>query len=403
LRRRTGPLLAAVPLILAISACGTSTPPGGSSATAGAVGGGPIVDPTAAPPDPTVVAARRAAGLPLFADDTTTPLDVTIVPDTADSTATATVSELTYVSAQGGTVTALLVQPVGGSQNPGLIVLSGLPGTRRDLLPRALDLANADVLSLLVDAPHARSSRIGPGTQPLNFTTQDRDEQIQLIVDLRRAFDLLAARPDVDEHAIGFLGTSYGASMGGLFAGVEPRLAAAVLESGDGGLVSHFSALGDASPLATLTPAVRDAWITAMEPIEPMYFVGNATGPVLFQSGRLDPVTTPAESARFAAAGNAQSIITWYDSGHGLSQPAWCDAALWLGDHLGFNGSAATACGSSAAPPDSSSWIAIIGLFLIFVGVRLVLRLRRRPPRRDPDDKDDDEIDTRPIIRTARR
>ena len=389
-------LAAGLLLGLAISGC--------TALTQTATPGPAVPDPTAAPPDPTVVAAHLAAGLPLFAYDATTALDATVAPDPRDSTSVATVFEVTYPSVQGGTVTALLVQPAGDGPHPGLILLAGLPGTRRDLLPRALDLANAGVLSVLIDAPHARATRLGPGTQPLNFTVQDRDEQIQLIVDLRRAVDLLAARADVDENAIGFLGSSYGASMGGLFAGVEPRLKAAVLESGDGGLVSHFSAMGDASPLAGLTPTARDAWVAFMDPIEPLYFVGNAAGPVLFQSGRLDAVATPAEGARFAAAGNAQSSIRWYDSGNGLSEPAWCDAAMFLGDHLGFDGSNVAACGSTPSAPDPWSWVAVLGLFVVIIVVRLIVRLRRRPPpapRPGADEFDSSDEVTPPIIRTG--
>jgi uncharacterized protein len=358
-------------------------------------------DATANPPDPGVVAAHRSAGIPLFADPSTAALGDAITPDAADSTATATVSDLRYMGADGE-VTGLLVEPAGGDLQPALIMLGGLPGTRRDLLPRALDLANAGVISLLIDAPFARSQRIGPGTQPLNLTDQDRAEQIQVVVDLRRAMDLLVARAGVDQNAVGFLGSSYGASIGGLFAGVEPRLAAAVLESGDGGLVSHFAMLGDASPLAALTPAARTAWIAAMDPIEPVYFVGNATGPVLFQAGTQDTVTTPIEAARFAAAGNAQSSRSWYDASHDLGDAASCDAAKFLGDHLGFDGSAVSACGTAPAKPDSYSWVAIIGLFVVMIVVRLLVRMRqRRPP--PPPDADDDLGDgsTPPIIKVG--
>jgi dienelactone hydrolase len=382
-------------LVLAASAatCGAlSSSPGASDLTP---------DATANPPDPSVVAARRSAGIPLFADSAGTDVADNITPDGADSTATATVSDVLYVGADGR-VTGLLVEPAAGDLQPAVIMLGGLPGTRRDLLPRALDLANAGVISLLIDAPFARAQRIGPGTQPLNFTDQDRAEQIQLVVDLRRAMDLLVARPGVDQNAIGFLGSSYGASIGGLFAGVEPRLAASVLESGDGGLVSHFAALGDASPLAALTPAARDAWIAAMDPIEPVYFVGNATGPVLFQAGTQDTVTTPIEAAGFAAAGNAQSSRSWYDSGHGLSEPAWCDAAKFLGDHLGFDGSAVTACGTAPAKPDTYSWVAIIGLFVVMIVVRLLVRMRRRRPPPPPDADDDlGDGSTPPIIKVG--
>jgi dienelactone hydrolase len=388
-------------LLLAFAAAGCS------ALAPSAAPGQPVPGPTAAPPDPAVVAAHLRDGLPLFAYDPSAAITVNVTPDAADGTATATVSEMTYMGANGS-VTALLVVPTSAGPHPGLVLLSGLPGTRRDLLPRALDLANAGVVSLLIDAPHARASRVGPGTQPINLTTQDRDEQIQLIGDLRRAITVLALRSDVDDHAIGFLGASYGASIGGLLAGVEPRLAASVLESGDGGLVSHFAALGDASPLAGLTPAARDAWIAAMDPIEPLYFVGNAAGPVLFQAGEQDTVAQPAEQARFAAAGNARSSVTWYDTGHGLSEPAWCDAAKFLGDELGFDGSQVTVCGGSAPSSNAWSWVAIIGLFVVVVVVRLVVRLRRRrPPPPKPGAGDDDDEDeaahSRPIIRPPRR
>jgi dienelactone hydrolase len=358
-------------------------------------------DATLTPADPSVIAARRSAGIPLFAEDTQAAVAVNLTPDAADTTSTATVSGVTYFGADG-LVDAILVEPVSGDLQPAVILLGGMPGTQRDLLPRALDLANAGVISLLIDAPFARSQRIGPGTQPLNFTAQDEAEQIQLVLDLRRAFNLLVARPDVDQNAIGFLGSGYGASIGGLFAGVEPRLAASVLESGDGGLVSHFSVLHDASPLAALTPATRAAWIAAMEPIEPIYFVGNAAGPVLFQAGTQDTVATPPESQRFAAAGNANSSISWYEAGHELGDPAACDAAKFLGDHLGFDGSAVTACGTAPAKPDAYSWVAIIGLFIVIIVVRLVVRLRRRRPPPPPDaDADLGDGSTPPIIKAG--
>ncbi|GEM_PF-3788311 len=389
---KIGRALAALLLATSAAACTALSSSPGPSLTS---------DATANPPDPSVVAAHRSTGIPLFADTTSTAVADAITPDAADSTPTATVSDVLYFGADGW-VTGLLVEPAGGDLQPAVILLGGLPGTRRDLLPRALDLANAGVISLLIDAPFARAQRIGPGTQPLNFTEQDQAEQIQLVVDLRRAMDLLVARPGVDQNAIGFLGSSYGASIGGLFAGVEPRVAASVLESGDGGLVSHFATLGDASPLASLTPAARAAWIAAMDPIEPLYFVGNASRPVLFQAGTQDTVTTPAEAARFAAAGNAQSSISWYDTGHDLSAPAWCDAAKFLGDHLGFDGSAVTACGTAPAKPDAYSWVAIIGLFVIMIVVRLVVRLRRRRPPPPPDaDEDLGDGSTPPIIKVG--
>lgn len=98
-------------------------------------------------------------------------------------------------------------------------------------------------------------------------------EQIQLIVDFRRAVDLLRARPEIDADRIGYLGVSYGGAMGGLLAGVEDRLSAVVLVVGDGGLVAHFTgAEYEGGELVRLDPAARDAWLAAMEPSEPLYY-----------------------------------------------------------------------------------------------------------------------------------
>jgi MYXO-CTERM domain-containing protein len=121
---------------------------------------------------------------------------------------------------------------------------------------------------------------------------------------------------------------------------------------------------------------------------------------VLFQAGTLDTVTTPVESARFAGAGNAQSKVDWYETGNGLSDEASCAAAKFLGDYLGFDGSAVSACGTAPAPPDSVSWIAIVGLFGLMIAVRLVVRLRRRRPPPEPDAEPyDPNAPAPPIIR----
>ena len=44
-----------------------------------------------------------------------------------------------------------------------------------------------------------------------------------------REVDLLAARPDVDEKRLGFVGFSFGATLGGILAGVERGIKAYAL------------------------------------------------------------------------------------------------------------------------------------------------------------------------------
>jgi uncharacterized protein len=158
-----------------------------------------------------------------------------------------TVHSITYASPKGGEVPALLVVPKGRGPFPGVIVQHGLPSTKEDFLPVGIDLARTGAVAILIDAPFNRPQQ-GTIRGDISGTPKDRDEQIQLIVDLRRAVDLLIARPDVDADRLAYVGISYGAAMGGLLAGVEDRITAYVLAVGDGGLVSHFTGPNDPQP-----------------------------------------------------------------------------------------------------------------------------------------------------------
>ena len=138
------------------------------------------------------------------------------------------------------------------------------------MLQIAEDFARTGAVVVAIDAPWSRRGELP------DFTERDRADQIQLMVDLRRAVDLLRDRDDVDDRRIAYFGVSYGGAMGGLLAGIEDRIAAFVLDVGDGGLVSHFTGADDADgPLSQLPPARRTRWLDAMRPIEPLS--GSAT------------------------------------------------------------------------------------------------------------------------------
>ena len=251
------------------------------------------------------------------------------------------ISELTYAGPKGDRVPALLFVPSGRGPFAALIVQHGLPSSKEDVAFDAEDLAGLGAVVIAIDAPFARRSGA-----PIAFTRRDRAEQIQLIVDLRRAVDLLGARADVDDDRIAYLGVSYGAAMGGLLAGVEHRIAAFVLMSGDGGLVEHFSGPEHRSgPLFMLSPARRNAWLAAMRPIEPLRWVRRASAPILFQFGRHDHLAPVRDQTRYWRAAPQPKEIRWYDSDHMLLPQAWCDAARFLGRQIGIAGNKETECG----------------------------------------------------------
>lgn len=274
----------------------------------------------------------------LFAYDLREPLEIQI--ESTEEREGAVVHSLSYASPKGGRVTAFLVVPQGFEERPGslagMLLLHGMPGNRRDLLARALVLARAGAVCLLIDAPFARS-----GQGPVTLSERDRDWQIQLIVDLQRGVDLLLARPDVDPRRLGFLGVSYGAALGGLLAGVERRIATYVLAVGDGGLVTHF---GGGRSVRRLPAPRRRRWLEALQPIEPLRFIGRAApASLFFQSARRDSFVPRSDARHFQEAGSAPKRVQWYDAGHELNDQARRDQMEWLRQEIGLGeGSAAS-------------------------------------------------------------
>ena len=175
----------------------------------------------------------------LFEYDRSAPLDVQEV--SVRTEGPAEIHDITYASPKGGRVPAYLVVPA-GAKGPfaGLILMHGMPGSRDTTLKFATRLARTGAVSLLISSPFAR--RGAAPQEMITFTEKDRDEQIQLMVDLRRGVDLLTSRADVDPKRVAYVGGSYGGAMGALFAGIEPRVKTFVLAVADGGLVSHVRA-----------------------------------------------------------------------------------------------------------------------------------------------------------------
>lgn len=243
-------------------------------------------------------------------------------------------SVISFSSPDGGTATGLLFDPVTRSSlRPGIVVMHGMPGTARNVTATAQLLAEHGAVVIAIDAPFARR-----GGQPIQFSTGDRAEQIQLIKDLQRAVDVLRARPNVDDDRIAYVGFSYGGAMGALFVGIERRLKAAVLVVGDGGLVSHMTDPEDLNFMSGLSCATRVNWFRAMTPIEPIRFIPHASPtPLLLQSGRLDTLVPVADAENLHKAALEPKTVRWYDAGHGLNEQATFDRMDWLHQEIGID------------------------------------------------------------------
>ena len=278
--------------------------------------------------------AQSCSSLPLatFSYDRALPLDLRdSVTRTQDGVE---IHAISFASPRGGRATGLLFLPeqrLPEVRLPGIVMQHGMPGKAEYVSWVSGNIAHHGAIVVALDAPFAR--RAG---DPVTFTPQDSAEQVQLIVDLQRAFDLLTARPDVDAGRLAFVGRSYGAAMGGLLASVEHRPRTYVLIVGDGGLVTHYSAPGRRAALDTLSPERRERWLAAMRPIEPIRYIDCAQGTsFFFQAARKDELVTLNDAVAFQRAAPKPVEVRWYDLDHNLGWPAIMDELEWLHRTLG--------------------------------------------------------------------
>ena len=247
---------------------------------------------------------------------------------------------VSWASPGGGRVSAWLVVPPGSGPFAGIVYLHGSETDRDDFRDEAVAMAHGGAVSLVIDAPFARTGD-SRHNYLLNFglPERERDMTIQAIVDVRRAYDVLAARSDVDPARLGFVGHSWGASLGAVVAAVEPRAAALVLLSGrpswtgflrestDGWVDTYRELVG---------PEKWEAYLTMMAPFDALAVAGELDGERIYlQYGRTDDVVpTSVSQALFDALPEAKTDL--YDAGHALDDTATADRAAWLVERLGL-------------------------------------------------------------------
>ena len=242
-----------------------------------------------------------------------------------------------FTSVHDCRVPAILTLPVRfGPRFPAVLILAGSGGHKdTDYVRIAADImASLGYASLSIDTQyHGERSRAGrTGDIHLIDSSTNRDAWVQTVVDLRRAVDYLASRPDIDTRRLGYLGFSQGGMIGGTFVGVEPRLRCAVLAVAGGGLVEW----GRRTGLLRSDQIRRSALNAAM--VDPVHFVGRfAPRPLLMLSATRDEMIPRfATQALYDAAGAGRKLV-WFPSGHILPPAALLgDARRFLIEHLGI-------------------------------------------------------------------
>jgi dienelactone hydrolase len=236
------------------------------------------------------------------------------------------VHDVSYTSS-GLRVDGYLVEPQGVKGRPAVILVHGSGGDRRQLLGTAVALCRRGVVALTITAPSsARPPQ--PAHTAAALLAASRAETVRDVVAVRRAADVLTSIAGVDAARLGYLGWSAGAKLGTFVAASDPRFRALALLSAGADKVSAFVA---AAP-AQLRPLVR----RQLGSIDPLRYVAAAgPGKLLLEDGTEDTIIPHRALLNVIHAAPPRTTVRWYAAGHALTQKAFTDATVWLGQRLG--------------------------------------------------------------------
>ena len=247
------------------------------------------------------------------------------------------VYDFSYASPKGGRVPAYLVLPPG--KGPFAAVIWGHwcwenseYRNRKEFLDEAVALAPSGVASLLIDFPVARKGYVAD-KDPLS--SQEIDELVQMVVDIRRGADLLLARPFVDPKRLAYVGHSCGATAGGIVSGVDKRFRAFVLMAG--GLSDEADRKSPAFQefRAKYGPEKVDAFVAKYSWTDAGRYISHAAPAALFlQYATQEKFLTPEVAKATAALASEPKQFKLYDAPHALNAEARRDRVAFLTEQL---------------------------------------------------------------------
>jgi dienelactone hydrolase len=199
----------------------------------------------------------------------------------------ATIRDISYIGAGGSRVDGYLVVPRSSGRHPGVLFLHGSGGDRRDLILEAALLARQGAVTM---------------------TISQRNDALSyrpLVVDARRALDVLDARSDVDPRRLGVVGFSLGAQTAAILAGDDHRPKAVGIIGGRG------------------TDVAR-------------YWIRRSRADLFFQAGTRDAVVPHGLLVALERAAPDHPRVRWYDAQHVITAPIRRDQLAWQAAELGL-------------------------------------------------------------------
>jgi dienelactone hydrolase len=231
--------------------------------------------------------------------------------------------DISFSDARGGRVHAYLCVPPGKGPFGGVVLIPGSGGRQIDFLVECVQLAAKGAVSMSMVTPFIRGVPPGPSAtipSARYYLAHFEDN----VVAVRRAFDVLAARKDVDRSRLGIAGWSLGGALSAVASGVDPRVRAAFLVAPPSH--AHFvPALGG----KTAKKVYR-----LLAPVDPKRYLPHARGKLFVAMGLRDQIQKRSEQRAVIRAAGPDAKVVWFPTGHEMNVQTWTDLVRWLGDQL---------------------------------------------------------------------
>lgn len=231
------------------------------------------------------------------------------------------VRDVEYTSG-GNRVHAYLAERPGKGRRYGIVLVHGSGGDRAELLPYAVDLAQRGAVALTLTEPSETQHPPRP-TSIQELLAQARGEQVEDVVAVRRAADVLASVRGVDHSRIGYLGWSAGAKTGTFVAASDRRFAALALMSAGAEPVAAFAAAAPAADRGLVR-----AQLGLIDPIR--YIALARPHTLLLVDGTRDEIIPRPALLNILHAAPPGTTVRWVDAGHALTPAAFRAAAWWV-------------------------------------------------------------------------
>jgi len=248
-----------------------------------------------------------------------------------------TVYDVTYASPKGGVVPAYLVVPKGKRKFAGVVWGHWYWGNspmrnRKEFLDEAIAIAPAGVVSILPDGPIARPGFVEDKT-PLNV--KQTTDMVQAVIDMRRAFDVLLARADVDPKRLAYVGHSYHAMVGAFLSGVDRRAKAYVLMAGPLSDEVNMKSKEFQDYRQKIGPEKLDAFMNEYKWLDEGKYVSHAAPAFVFmQFATQEKFLTPERAKLYDAYVSKPKLLLFYDAPHALNAEARRDRVKFLMEQL---------------------------------------------------------------------